>query len=110
MPRHRQLSLNASPPSQSRGGTEKLKMSRREGVLLSVIILLAVAICAVAFYKTGDPSLPHATRQPRRPESQRTDERRTSQSSRIQFGAPFITCLISLHCPPFSVLAVIHVL
>lgn len=90
MPQHRQPGLNASPPSQIHGATDKLKMSRREGVLLSVIVLLAVAICSVAFYKTGDPSLPHATGQPRRPDSQRPDERHAPQSSNIQFGAPFV--------------------
>lgn len=92
MSRHRQNSLNASPPSHGRGGTEKLKMSRREGMLLTVVVLLAVAICAIAFYKTGDPNFPRATGQQRRPGSQRTDElpeSLSSQSKLIHRGKSF---------------------
>lgn len=99
MPRHRQNSLSASTPGQlqGRGGAEKLRVSRREGMLLSVIVLLAVAICAIALYKTGDPNIPRATGQQRRPGSQRTGDLPGSVSSYTKLSV-LLLCLRKHSC------------
>lgn len=85
MARTRQHSYNGSPPDQGRAGSVKLRVSRREGFLLSLIVVLGIAICAIAFYKTGDPGLPLAPGKLRRPGDPRADDLPSSLSSHSRF-------------------------